>query len=244
MHQIGARFYRGEQTENAFNVMGLMLEPIVEAPGDGKGSLVAWDPVAQKARWTVQHEHLWNGGTLATAGDLVFQGTADGSFAAYDARSGKRLWQFNAGLGIISAPMSFSAADKQYVSILVGYGGTTAAYGKFMDVGWKYGRQPRRLLTFALDGKAKLPPTPGPRHDGQGARRSQAGAERSRRRGRPGTVHSMRRVPWRRIASRPARPGPDLRESAIALELDELSRAAQGRSADGARHAALRDADR
>ena len=140
MHQIGARFYRGEQTQNAFNVMGLMLEPIVEAPGDGKGSLVAWDPVAQKARWTVQHDHLWNGGTLATAGDLVFQGTADGWFAAYDARGGKRLWRFNAGLGIIAAPMSFSAGGKQYVSILVGYGGTAAAYGKFMDVGWKYGR--------------------------------------------------------------------------------------------------------
>ena len=163
MQQIGARFYRkGEQTENTFNVMGLMLEPIVEAPGDGKGSLVAWDPVAQKARWTVQHHHLWNGGTLATAGDLVFQGMADGAFAAYDARGGKELWRFNAGLGIISAPMSFSAGGKQYVSVLVGYGGTTAAYGKFMDLGWKYGRQPRRLLTFALGGKAQLPPTPGP----------------------------------------------------------------------------------
>ena len=163
MHQIGARFYRkGEQTQNAFNVMGLMLEPIVEAPGDGKGSLVAWDPVTQKARWMVQHDHLWNGGTLATAGDLVFQGMADGAFAAYDARGGKELWRFNAGLGIISAPMSFSAGGKQYVSVLVGYGGTTAAYGKFMDVGWKYGRQPRRLLTFALGGKAQLPPTPGP----------------------------------------------------------------------------------
>jgi quinohemoprotein ethanol dehydrogenase len=161
MHQIGARFYRGEQTENAFNVMGLMLEPIVEAPGDGKGSLVAWDPVAQKARWTVQHEHLWNGGTLATAGNVIFQGTADGLFSAYDATNGNALWQFNAGLGIISAPMSFSFGDKQYVSILVGYGGTTAAYGKFMDVGWKYGRQPRRLLTFALGAKAQLPPTPG-----------------------------------------------------------------------------------
>jgi quinohemoprotein ethanol dehydrogenase len=162
MQQIGAHFYRGEQTANAFNVMGLMLEPVVEAPGDGKGSLIAWDPVAQQARWTVQHEHLWNGGTLATAGNLVFQGEADGKFVAYDARNGTQLWHFNAGLGIISAPMSFSRNNKQYVSVLVGYGGTTAAYGKFMDAGWKYGRQPRRLLTFALGGKATLPITPGP----------------------------------------------------------------------------------
>jgi quinohemoprotein ethanol dehydrogenase len=105
---------------------------------------------------------LWNGGTLATAGNLVFQGTADGWFTAYDARDGKQVWRFDAGLGIIAAPMSFSAGGKQYVSVLVGYGGTTAAYGKFMDVGWKYGKQPRRLLTFALDGKARLPSVPGP----------------------------------------------------------------------------------
>ena len=56
----------------------------------GKGSLVAWDPVPQKQVWKVQHEHLWNGGTLATAGGVVFQGTADGFFNAYDAADGER----------------------------------------------------------------------------------------------------------------------------------------------------------
>ena len=224
MHQIGARFYRGEQTENAFNVMGLMLEPIVEAPGDGKGSLVAWDPVAQKARWTVQHDHLWNGGTLATAGDLVFQGTADGWFAAYDARSGKRLWQFNAGLGIISAPMSFSAGGKQYVSVLVGYGGTTAAYGKFMDIGWKYGTQPRRLLTFALDGKAKLPPTPGPDMtvkalDDPKLVLNEADVA-------AGRALSIQCAACHGVGLQSTgTPGPDLRESAIALDLESFPHA-------------------
>lgn len=161
IQQIGARFYKtGAQTANSFNVMGLMLEPITEKEGDGHGYIVAWDPVAQKERWRVKNEFLWNGGTLATAGGLVFQGTAEGMFNAYDAANGKRVWQFAAGLGIIGAPMSFSVGGKQYVSVLVGYGGTTAAYGKFMDVGWKYGQQPRRLLTFALDGTAKLAPAP------------------------------------------------------------------------------------
>ena len=218
MHQIGARFYRGEQTQNAFNVMGLMLEPIVEAPGDGKGSLVAWDPVAQKARWTVQHEHLWNGGTLATAGNLVFQGQADGSFAAYDARNGKSLWQSNAGLGIISAPMSFSRGGKQYVSILVGYGGTTAAYGKFMDVGWKYGRQPRRLLAFSLDSKAKLPPTPGRDMTVKALDNPKLALNEA-------DVAAGRALFIQCAACHgvglqsTGTPGPDLRESAIALEL-------------------------
>jgi len=220
MQQIGARFYRkGEQTENTFNVMGLMLEPIVEAPGDGKGSLVAWDPVAQKARWTVQHHHLWNGGTLATAGDLVFQGMADGAFAAYDARGGKELWRFNAGLGIISAPMSFSAGGKQYVSVLVGYGGTTAAYGKFMDLGWKYGRQPRRLLTFALGGKAQLPPTPGPDFtvkalDDPKLVLNEADVA-------TGRVLFIQCAACHGVGLQSTgTPGPDLRESAIAVNLD------------------------
>jgi quinohemoprotein ethanol dehydrogenase len=106
IQQIGARFARGSsESDEGFNVMGLTTQPITQKEGDGKGSLVAWDPVAQKQVWKVQHDSLWNGGTLATAGGLVFQGTAKGDFNAYDAKSGERLWQFNAGLGIISAPM-------------------------------------------------------------------------------------------------------------------------------------------
>lgn len=220
MHQIGARFYReGEQTPSAFNVMGLMLEPIIEAPGDGKGSLVAWDPVTQSARWTVQHDHLWNGGTLATAGNLVFQGTADGWFSAYDAQNGERLWRFNAGLGIIAAPMSFSVDGKQYVSVLVGYGGTSAAYGKFMDVGWKYGRQPRRLLTFSLDGKAQLPPSPGPDFtvnalDDPKLKLNEADVAAGR------ALYVQCAACHGVGLQSTGTPGPDLRESAIALNLD------------------------
>src|SRR5690606_34075963 len=102
VHQVGALFSRNpaDQTDDAVNIMGLVVKPIVKQPGDGHGYLVAWDPVAQKETWRVQHDHVWNGGTLATAGGLVFQGTADGFFNAYDAHDGKPLWRFNAGLGI------------------------------------------------------------------------------------------------------------------------------------------------
>jgi quinohemoprotein ethanol dehydrogenase len=137
---------------------GMTAEGVKLTPDDGKGALLAWDPIKQRAAWRVPIETLWNGGTLTTAGNLVFQGTADGSFSAYDATTGNKVWRFNAGLGIVSAPMSYSVGGRQYVSILVGYGGTTAAMSKLMNVGWKYGAQSRRLLTFALDGKAKLPP--------------------------------------------------------------------------------------
>jgi quinohemoprotein ethanol dehydrogenase len=219
MHQIGAHFYRGEPTPSAFNVMGLMLEPIIEAPGDGKGSLIAWDPVAQRARWTVQHEYLWNGGTLATAGDLVFQGTADGTFAAYDARNGKRLWKFDAGLGIIAAPMSFRHQGRQYVCVLVGYGGTTAAYGRFMDLGYKYGKQPRWLLAFTLDGKATIPPSP-PRDmtvyalDDPNLVLDEADVA-------AGRALSVRCAACHGVGLQATgTPGPDLRESAIALNYE------------------------
>src|SRR3546814_5291651 len=99
---------------------------------------------------------------MATAGGLVFQCTATGFFKAYDAKTGKELWKFNAGLGIIGAPMSYELEGRQYVSVLVGYGGTTAAYGHFMDMGYKFGLQPRRLLAFAVGAAQALPVSPPP----------------------------------------------------------------------------------
>lgn len=134
-------------------------------PDDGTGSLLAWDPVAQKKRWEVRYtQTLWNGGTLATAGNLVFQGTGRGQFIAYDARDGRELWSFNAGLGIIAAPMSYAIDGVQYISLLVGYGGT-ANIGKVTDYGWRYNEQTRRLLTFALGKHAALPPGSPPRFE-------------------------------------------------------------------------------
>jgi quinohemoprotein ethanol dehydrogenase len=68
------------------------------------------------------------------------------------------------GLGIVAAPVTYKLNGKQYVSVLVGWGGTLAGtFGIGVgEHGWDYGRQPRRLLTFALGGKAQLPPTPLP----------------------------------------------------------------------------------
>ncbi len=157
--QTGAHFSKGAPEPGAISVGGLSIGWAKGDPQDGKGALLAWDPARQRARWKTALGTLWNGGTLATAGDLVFQGTADGFFSAYDAGSGERLWRFNAGLGIIAAPISYSAGAKQYVAVLVGYGGSASIGSNLMHVGWKYGAQPRWLLTFGLDGKASLPPS-------------------------------------------------------------------------------------
>ena len=159
--QMATRFRRGEPEDKDFNVLGLNIASVGADPGDGKGALVAWDPKAQKARWRAQLDTLWNGGALATAGNVVFQGAADGWFCAYDARNGSRLWRRNIGMGIIAAPMTYSLRGRQYVSVLAGYGGSAAVLSDIMNVGWKYAG-PRRLATFALDGRAALPPSEPP----------------------------------------------------------------------------------
>jgi quinohemoprotein ethanol dehydrogenase len=116
------------------------------------GRLVAWDPVRQKEVWRQEHVSPWNGGTLATAGNLVFQGTADGRLVAYDARDGKRLWQAPTGTGVVAAPMTYMVDGKQYVSVAVGWGGVYGIAARHTD---RAG--PGTVYTFVLDGKA-LPP--------------------------------------------------------------------------------------
>lgn len=184
---------------------------------DGKGSLVAWDPVRQEEAWRVMHANIWNGGVMASAGNLVFQGDAYGKFSAYDAKSGKSLWSFDAQLGIIGAPMSFAAGGKQYVAVLTGWGGAAAIGSDVMNVGWKYGANPRRLLVFALDGKAVLPPGAGrslaiaPQDDPAitiDAARAEAGKP----------VYLACALCHGRDAISAGAPGPDLRESALALD--------------------------
>jgi quinohemoprotein ethanol dehydrogenase len=159
--QMATRFRRGIPKDDDVNVGGINVASAGGESGDGKGTLVAWDPVAQTARWRAPLDTLWNGGAVSTAGNVVFQGTADGWFSAYDARSGARLWRQNVGMGIIASPMTYSVNGKQYVSVLAGYGGSAAMLSDVMNVGWKYSG-PRRLLTFAIDGKAILPPSDPP----------------------------------------------------------------------------------
>jgi quinohemoprotein ethanol dehydrogenase len=122
------------------------------------GALVAWDPVARQARWTVEHVGPANGGTLATAGNLVFQGTAGGEFRAYAADTGKQLWSFPTQTGVVAGPATYTVNGKQYVAVLAGWGTLWDLYTGILST--KSGRTPNisRVLVFALDGKAKLPP--------------------------------------------------------------------------------------
>lgn len=125
-----------------------------------KGVLIAWDPVAQKERWRVTLGGPWNGGVLATAGGLVFQGNAMGNFVAYDSVSGKNLWSFEAQTGVVAAPMTYSIDGQQYVAVLAGWGGAwPITAGVLSDMSGPV-RNISRLLVFKLGGKGKLPAMP------------------------------------------------------------------------------------
>jgi quinohemoprotein ethanol dehydrogenase len=117
------------------------------------GRLIAWDPIRQREAWRVENVSPWNGGTLATAGNLVFQGTADGRFVAYDARDGRKLWDTPTGTGVVAAPVTYMVDGRQYVSIAVGWGGV---YGLMMRHTERQG--PGTVYTFAVGGKAERPP--------------------------------------------------------------------------------------
>ncbi len=89
------------------------------AGGHG-GGVKAWDPVAQKTVWFNKDELPYSGGILTTAGGVAFHGDIKGMFKALDTKSGKVLWQFNAGSGITAAPMSYVIDGRQYVAVVTG----------------------------------------------------------------------------------------------------------------------------
>jgi quinohemoprotein ethanol dehydrogenase len=130
------------------------------ALGATTGSLTAWDPIAQKAVWKVEYPGPWNGGTLATAGNLVFQGTAGGVFNAYTADKGKKLWSFPVQSGVIAAPMTYSVKGEQYVAILVGWGGVWDIATGVLAKKSGMTRNISRLLVFKLGAKGALPAPP------------------------------------------------------------------------------------
>ena len=100
----------------------LVLESPEPAP---VGKLIAWDPAKGAAAWSVEQPGAFNGGVLATAGNLVFQGTPDGRLVAFAADSGQVLWQAETSIGIIAPPVSYTVGDDQYIAVLAGWGGNT-----------------------------------------------------------------------------------------------------------------------
>jgi len=114
------------------------------------GRLKAWDPVTRKVVWETEPfvNNRPSGGVLATAGGLVFSGNGAGDeLRAYDAKSGKQLWSFNAQTSVFAPPITYELDGQQYIAASVG-----GAQNYYFAPGYA------RMLVFALGGQAKLPP--------------------------------------------------------------------------------------
>ncbi len=133
--------------------MGVRVDPSKLQPyarSGVKGKLEAWDPIARKIVW--QTEPTANGrptsGVLATAGNLVFMGNGGGkTLSAYDAKTGAKLWSFDAKTAIFAAPISYNVDGVQYIAASVGGAGQ----------GGYFAPTNARMLVFALGAKAVLP---------------------------------------------------------------------------------------
>jgi quinohemoprotein ethanol dehydrogenase len=118
--------------------------------------LLAWDPIAQQARWQVTHSDDPNGGLLATAGGLVFQGTADGTLVAYAADDGRPLWKAETRIGILAPPISYQVDGDQYISVVAGMGGAGLPQAERL----RHLQNPGRVFAFRLGGGAAMPVVP------------------------------------------------------------------------------------
>ncbi len=120
-----------------------------------KGRLIAWDPIAREARWSVEHGNAWNGGVLSTAGGLVFQGKLNGDFVAYDAETGDKLWNHELKSGGASGPGTYMIDGEQYVTITTGWG---SAFG--LSAGFAYDETVPstvgKVVTFKLGGTGEI----------------------------------------------------------------------------------------
>ena len=122
-----------------------------------KGRLIAWDPIRQEARWSVEQGVPGNGGVLSTAANLVFQGTVGGDLVAYDAGTGQELWRHELKGGGIAPPVTYEVDGEQYLAIATGWGGAYA-----LSAGFVFDQPVRngnlgRVIAFRLGATGAIP---------------------------------------------------------------------------------------
>jgi PQQ-dependent dehydrogenase (methanol/ethanol family) len=132
---------------------GPVLAELLSSP-PATGLLIAWNPVEQREVWRVTLPVVESGGVLATAGNLIFQGRSDGMVCAYRATDGKKLWEYNAGTGIMAPPVTYLVAGVQYLTLMAGWGGGNG----LVNVPGMGPTKPGfgRILTFTIGGNATL----------------------------------------------------------------------------------------
>jgi quinohemoprotein ethanol dehydrogenase len=129
-------------------------------PNTSRGYLLAWNPVTNSEAWRIEHRGPWNGGVLATAGNLLVQGASDGRFVIYRADNGEKLWEMPIQTGAVAGPISYEVEGEQYIAVAAGWAGSMVIIGGGLT---PVHRAPSRLLAFKLGGTASLPaPEPPP----------------------------------------------------------------------------------
>src|SRR5438132_1535038 len=141
---------------------GMPQQPEVKKAilGTIKGHLSAWDPIQQREVWRVDRQSPVNGGLLSTAGNLVFQGTAQGNLEAYRADTGQKLWSADAQSGVVASPMTYTVGAEQYIAVLAGWGGVFPLAAGEAALSSGRTQNISRLLAFKLNSKTSLPPLP------------------------------------------------------------------------------------
>jgi quinohemoprotein ethanol dehydrogenase len=127
-----------------------------------RSGLQAWDPVNQKLVWRADGGGGIGGGTVTTAGNLVFQVVNDGSFRAFSADKGEKLFEVKTGRTGMGAPITYEAGGKQYVAFMGGLGRPATVVGA-TDEAIEF---PPMLFVLEVDGKQEFPksaPPPAPR---------------------------------------------------------------------------------
>ena len=132
---------------------GPMMAKLRAAP-PMTGHLIAWNPVEQREVWRADLPLVESGGVLATGGNLVFQGRSDGILCAYRATDGKKLWELDAGTGIMAPPVTYLHDGVQYVTLMVGWGGAAGLVN--LPGSGPVKRGFGRVLTFSLGANASL----------------------------------------------------------------------------------------
>ncbi|MEO2174096.1 MAG: PQQ-dependent dehydrogenase, methanol/ethanol family [bacterium] len=126
-------------------------------PPKARGILKAFDPLTGEEKWAVEQLHYWNGGVLATKGNVLFQGNSLGEFNAYNSDTGELLWTFDAYTSFLAPPVSYQIDGVQYVAILTGTGGGDLFSGDVPNLASiEYGNF-GKLLVFKLNGNLTLP---------------------------------------------------------------------------------------
>jgi len=117
--------------------------------------LAAWDPVKRHEAWRVPLRRDGSGGTLSTAGNLLFQGNVDRKLAAYRADTGEKIWDTFIQNVAIAGPITYTVGGEQYIAVNAGWGGGLAHFERATGHGLNVSTA--RLLVFKLGGTAQLP---------------------------------------------------------------------------------------